>query len=280
MDDKNIKENKEQSEFIHLEKLEIPKPKDNEETRFNVSILRFILPSIVVVLLVVSLYMMTGNFRFLQSNTSQNKDKEVTYTVAKISDKAFLDKIKFGTVKEIKEMLDLGANPNAIDENNRNAMIIASIFNGKPDVVKLLVDYGVNINHKDLRGYNALAMSSISGGNNRDFSKALIKNGIDINAKTNSGISVLMATVGASNDEQLVELLLKNGAEVNYKNKDGVTALMVAAKITTNPKIIEVLLKNGANKKDKDILGISVYDIAKSNKTLQQHIYTLSKLKF
>jgi len=52
------------------------------------------------------------------------------------------------TYEDIEDMLVLGANPNAIDENGQTPVHFAAFF-GKLDVLKLLIDHGGDVNMKD-----------------------------------------------------------------------------------------------------------------------------------
>ncbi len=208
-----------------------------------------------------------------------NKPEEIIEFNSKaISDAEFLKAIQFGSLQQIEEMLKNGANPKAVDEKGRNAFILASLFNGKPQIVDILKKYNVDINAKDKNGYDSLMLSIISD-NSVEFSQKLINNGININSTTNTDISSLMVALGTTDSDKLVKDMLKAGANINYKNKSEITPLMIAAKITQNPKIIEALLQNGANKNAKDKYGISIYEIAKSNKALQNNKTLLNKLK-
>ena len=49
-----------------------------------------------------------------------------------------------------------------------------------------------------------------------------------------------------------IELAVKNGANVNAKNEDGLTALMLAASLKHNPDVIAVLIENGSELEAKD----------------------------
>ncbi|MFL1781119.1 ankyrin repeat domain-containing protein [Candidatus Hepatincolaceae symbiont of Richtersius coronifer] len=204
---------------------------------------------------------------------------EVTYISTKISDEDFLRKIMSANKQEVEHIMQLGGNPKAVDATNRNAMILAAMFNGKPNLISVLKKHSVNINHKDINGYNSIMMNILSNANTYAFSKELIKHGADVNALTNSGISVLMVAVGSSNDEKVIEQLIQAGAQVNYMNKEGVTSLMIAAKMTTNPKIIELLLKQGAHIGIKDSVNGTVYDLARNNPALNKNSALLKKLR-
>lgn len=240
-------------------------------TGFKISIV-----AILVFLILVVYYIFS---HIAPSLKSYDVVSEETYKITEISDQDFLNKVQNGTLDEVKQYLLLGANPNAVDENNHNALAIAALLRPDPKLAKLLINNHINVNYKDNNGYNALMLSAIAGGNNLAFTDELIKGKIDVNAKTNSQVSTLMVAVGSSTNVKLVEKIIRAGANVNYKNHEKVTALMVAAKITTNPKIIEVLLKHGANVAAKDSLGISVYEIARTNPALRHNRKLLNRLK-
>jgi ankyrin repeat protein len=122
-------------------------------------------------------------------------------------------------------------------------------------------------------------MMAIISGNNDKYVDAMIKEGADVNSVNNSGASILMVMSGTMDNEKIMENVIKNGAKVNYINKDNVSAIMIAAKISKNPEILKLLIKYGADKKAKDSLGISVYEILKSNPNLKNNQELLNLLK-
>jgi ankyrin repeat protein len=246
-----------------------------KNTENKTEVRKLIIVSIIIVLLLFALFLFTQNKPQLQS---YDKKEGNTYTLLEISDEDFLNKIKFGKTSEIEQMLHSGANVNAMDAKGRNAFSIAAIFNGKPEVARVLKSGGVNINSQDTNGYTPLMLSILAGGNSAPFINELIKLGANVNLKTTSGITALSVAAGSSADENVIEALIKAGADVNYKNKDGSTPIIVAAKINTNPKVIETLLKNGAKTSKKD-LGVSVYDVARTNPSLVKDTKLMERLK-
>lgn len=73
---------------------------------------------------------------------------------------------------------------------------------------------------------------------------ALLDAGLDPNAATKEGTSVLMFSV---NDARKVRLLLERGADVNHKAQSGATALFVAAGLRGNMDAFRLLLNAGAD---------------------------------
>jgi ankyrin repeat protein len=74
--------------------------------------------------------------------------------------------------------------------------------------------------------------------------RALLDAGLDPNAATKEGTSVLMFSV---NDARKVRLLLERGADVNHKAQSGATALFVAANLRGNIDAFSLLLNAGAD---------------------------------
>ena len=81
----------------------------------------------------------------------------------------------------------------------------------------------------------------------------LLKRGANINAKDETGSTVLFS----AKDTEMVRLLLELGADVNAKDLEKNTPLILAAEHTPNIEIFRLLLKYGANVNDKNIYGFS-----------------------
>jgi len=75
--------------------------------------------------------------------------------------------------------------------------------------------------------------------------KGLIDKAADVNAKTNTGVTALMAA-SQNGHREVVQMLLDKGAAVNIKANDGRTALMAASQ-NGHREVEELLLKAGAN---------------------------------
>ena len=79
----------------------------------------------------------------------------------------------------------------------------------------------MDINIKDKHGHAPLFWAAKTG--QMETAKLLIKNGADVNAKGNTGVTALHE---ASNGQrEMVKLLIKNRANVNAKNDNGNTSL-------------------------------------------------------
>ena len=76
--------------------------------------------------------------------------------------------------------------------------------------------------------------------------KALLLQGVDVNAKDGMGRTALMFAV-INMHYDTVRALLDSGADVNAKSNSGGTALMLAA-TSGEPRIVQVLLDKGADR--------------------------------
>jgi len=124
--------------------------------------------------------------------------------------------------------------------------------------LKYLLSHGkVNPNATDRRtaGWNPVHMlcAWYRGENLIDLLKLFVRNGADVNAKTEyqaTPLHVLSQYYKNDNLIDLVKFLIQNGVDVNAKDVDGRTALHLLRTYYKNDNLIvliEPLLKNGAD---------------------------------
>lgn len=158
-------------------------------------------------------------------------------------DSRMLKASRIGDINTVKQLLENGANVNAIDGNNLTALNIASEAN-HTDIVELLIEKGAELN-------KAMMLACMNG--HIKTVRFLIDKHIDLNVKAvvsiagggrMSGITFLHgAAVKGFTD--IVVLLLDKGADVNAKANDGTTALMVASQYR-HAEVVELLKRYGA----------------------------------
>jgi len=73
-----------------------------------------------------------------------------------------IDASSYGHPKIVKNLLDEGADVNALDGQNHPALFWAS-FNGHAKVVEILLDYGADVTIKDVWGHTALYWANFNG---------------------------------------------------------------------------------------------------------------------
>ena len=85
---------------------------------------------------------------------------------------------------------------------------------------------------------------SILQNNDYMAAKKLIKNGADMNARTEAGESVLAYALKCRCDQDMLELLVENGADLYYTDDEGVSIFDFAITYN-NMYIINLLLDKG-----------------------------------
>ena len=112
-------------------------------------------------------------------------------------------------------------------------------------IVKLLKSTGAELSKQDVMELDFLR--AVKNGNINKV-RALINKGVDVNTKTDKGVSALMISTYWNNIE-IVKLLIDRNANVNEKDNYGETALMRAVR-RDHTEIVE-LLKNAGVKDSK-----------------------------
>ena len=186
--------------------------------------------------------------------------------------------VKNNNIKELKSLLDKGADVNAYDDDSDHVLINAALY-ASADCMKLLLEKKANPNLKNMFGQTPLMYCTHDIGR----MKLLLQYGADINAKSNSGNTpLLIACIGygqyenlkflidkgadplarnnnketslmrvaQSGDTMTVHLLIGKGVVVN-ENPWGYTALMYAARYANWPCVFS-LLDNGADPNKAD----------------------------
>lgn len=122
-------------------------------------------------------------------------------------DEALFDAAKSGNKTKVSELIDAGADVNAISKRGRTALKYA-VESGLMKIVEMLIEYGA-----------------------------------DVKGCTNSGTPLMSAAYHGRT--KIAELLLTSGAEVNKKFSDGRTALKCAL-LYRHSGTVEMLRKHGA----------------------------------
>lgn len=151
------------------------------------------------------------------------------------------DAVQNNNIKEVKMLLDKGADPNAYDDDSDNVLIHAAFY-ASLDCMKLLLKRKANPNLKNKYGQTPLMYCTHDAGK----MKLLLKYGADINAKSNSGNTPLLIACIGNGQYKNIKWLINRGADPLAKNYGKETALMHAAQFG-DTMTIHLLLSKGVN---------------------------------
>lgn len=126
-----------------------------------------------------------------------------------------------GDYEKVRRLLSKEVNPDAADENGRNALMFAA-FNGHTDIVQMLLDAGAEIDARELFGRTALMYAS-TGPFPRTV-ELLLNHGADPNIIDTGEHFTALMHAAAEGQTEVVRILLNHGADPMCKDVDGDTA--------------------------------------------------------
>ncbi len=148
-----------------------------------------------------------------------------------------------GDHSKVKQLLNQGVTPNAVDDNGYPALIYACAY-GYEGIAQMLIDEGASIN----KIYNDVTpLFAAVRNNNTKTIGMLLDAGAYINAKDKNGYTPLMFAA-QQGYKKSVRYLLKRGANINTETDEGHTALSIAIQ-NDHTDIVKILLKNKPKKK-------------------------------
>ena len=146
-----------------------------------------------------------------------------------------------GDARIFKMMLDMGANPSAVDKGGNSAMLVAAYYSQR-DMVRRLIALHANVNIMGGLGYTPIGAAAMRG--DAEILKMLIKAGARIDDMDVLDETPLANAVRFQRDEN-VRLLLEAGADVNRVGRRGETPLVLAIQ-NGRYDYLEALLDKGA----------------------------------
>jgi len=165
-----------------------------------------------------------------------------------------------GYDKCLKSLLEAGADPNNVDENNISALIYAAKV-GNEEIVNMLINAGADIEiassvHNTPLGLNNTPLMFAIKGGHHGCVKLLLNAGANYNMVSKNGKTLLMLAA-ERRQKMSVQFLLDSGADIKMEKNNGWTALFSAAKIPflsgsysekeQNNESLEYLIEKGAD---------------------------------
>jgi ankyrin repeat protein len=166
--------------------------------------------------------------------------------------------LKNDHVSVVRELLDLGFDPNARDPRGQPGLDVA-IQADSPKVVRVLLEQPkIDVNALNAAGESPLMLAALKG----DMADALLllARGARVNQ---SGWSALhYAATGPQ--LEMVELLIEHGAALDAPAPNGTTPLMMAAQYGSED-CVTLLLQRGADPQRRNLNGLSALDFAEAS---------------
>jgi len=156
------------------------------------------------------------------------------------NERALLKAAGKGAIDEVRQLIQNGAQIDAINEEGQSALTMA-ITRQHLNVVKLLVENGATMDRSGFLVHKPLHVAV--GTKNVEMVKFILDSGADPNEVTTVG-SVLLIAVSAR-QEKMVTLLLSRNADPNISGS-GIRSPLYKAFSTKQEAIIRMLLKHGA----------------------------------
>jgi len=147
--------------------------------------------------------------------------------------------VKNNDSKELKTLLDQGADPNSYDEDGDHLLMYAALYSSVA-CMELLVEKGCNVNAKNSLDETALMWAV----HDLEKMKLLLQHGADVNARAKTGNTpLLIASIGHGKYDA-VKLLLDKGADASTLNNKKENALIRAA-LFGDTATVSLLLSKG-----------------------------------
>ena len=154
----------------------------------------------------------------------------------------FLEAAKKGNLRVLRELLDVGVNPDYRANMNMITALMKASNNGHSDVVKMLLDVGANPNLTDKNERTVLMYASFKGHVN--IVKMLLEAGANPNLTDKNGRTALIMA-SCKNKALVASILIDFGVNINFKDIYSDDALTTAS-MFNNKEAVDVLAKAGA----------------------------------
>ena len=148
-----------------------------------------------------------------------------------------------GDLNLVKELIEEGADVNAVTEEKNYTPLFVAAQNGYLEVVKTLLEKEADVNAVTEKNFTPLHIAAQGGY--LEVVKTLLEKGADVGAVTDEGSTSLYLAAFHGRVE-VVKTLIEKGADINAVTNIDATALHAAAQ-NGNIDIVKILLEKGAD---------------------------------
>jgi uncharacterized protein len=138
-----------------------------------------------------------------------------------------LDAILSRDRQRMQELLEQGADANAVDREHGESALILCVQFGDAAMVHDLIDAGSRINERDDRGRTAIFFAAVGG----PVFDVLLRSGADLQTRDSDGTTLLMQKVSACAPVDDVRTLLELGVDPTVRDGGGETAADIAERL-------------------------------------------------
>ena len=147
--------------------------------------------------------------------------------------------------RDIKDLLDKGADINTHNEWGLTPVMLAAQYNHSVAVLNALIAAGADIHEAEPKyRSNALHLAANSSKNPKVI-EALLAAGANIEARNYLGETALIMAVNSNDETKISTQLIKSGADINARDYQGHSVLDYA-KAAKRTYLVNLLKENGA----------------------------------
>jgi ankyrin repeat protein len=193
-----------------------------------------------------------------------------------------------GSLEKARLLVEHGADVNAVSDDGRTPLAIASMEAGNAAVVKFLLEHGAKVNQRRAQGGEAQPLREAAAAADAEIMKLLIDHGADVKAAGGGALAAVLSAhcsacvdllakgmdaraystalldVAVFGEAAAVKFTLDHGANVHIKDVEGRTPLMMAANSDRVPlEAVKLLVDHGSDVNARNLAGQSVLDMAR-----------------
>ena len=147
--------------------------------------------------------------------------------------------------RDIKDLLEKGADINTHTEWGLTPVMLASQYNHSVVVLKAIIEAGADIHEAEPKyRSNALHLAANSSKNPKII-ETLLEAGANIDARNYLGETALIMAVNSNDETKITTQLIKSGADINARDYQGHSVLDYA-KAAKKTYIVNLLKEKGA----------------------------------
>ena len=205
-----------------------------------------------------------------ESNTAEsNTEKAVVESTPELNDDLLNAAIN-GNLELVKELMDKGADVNAVDKDGVTSLHWVT-YNGWADIVKVLIDNGADVNAENDNGVTPLLIAEnekfadiaeiLKAAGAKGGTVESIPESVEEEIEPVLTLDLFLLQEAADGNLENVKALIKDGIDVDMVNDIGETALHKAAG-GGHTEIVKVLIAAGADINKKTLYDLTALSIA------------------